>query len=74
MESFDTAVSAVLCVADEAPQQQLTLGLDGQDGALAGIHAGSIIFDLSVVSPNVSRRLHEAITLGEWTGWERSAP
>ena len=32
----------------------------GPDGALAGVHPGSIIIDLSTVSPSASRRLHAA--------------
>ena len=32
----------------------------GPDGALAGVHGGSMMIDLSTVSPDTSRRLHQA--------------
>ncbi len=32
----------------------------GPDGALAGVHSGSMMIDLSTVSPGASRRLHAA--------------
>ena len=32
----------------------------GPDGALAGVHGGSMMIDLSTVSPNTSRRLYQA--------------
>jgi 3-hydroxyisobutyrate dehydrogenase len=47
----------MVCVTDDAAQQQVMLG---PDGALAGIQGGAIIIDLSTVSPNASRRLHDA--------------
>ena len=47
----------LICVTDDAAQQQVTLG---QDGALAGIRQGTFIIDLSTVSPGASRRLAEA--------------
>jgi 3-hydroxyisobutyrate dehydrogenase len=47
----------MVCVTDDAAQQQVTLG---PDGALAGVRDGTIIVDLSTVSPSASRRLHDA--------------
>ncbi len=42
------------CVTNDEAQQDVMFG---PDGALAGVHAGSIIIDLSTVSPDASRRL-----------------
>ena len=50
----------MLCVTDDAAQQQVTLGQDGQDGALAGMREGAALIDLSTVSPGASRRLYDA--------------
>ncbi len=47
----------MVCVTDDAAQQQVTLG---PDGALAGLRDGSIVVDLSTVSPSASRRLSQA--------------
>lgn len=47
----------MVCVTDDAVQQQLTLG---QDGAVAGVRDGAIIVDLSTVSPGASRDLYHA--------------
>jgi 3-hydroxyisobutyrate dehydrogenase-like beta-hydroxyacid dehydrogenase len=45
------------CVTDDEAQQSVMFG---QDGALAGVHGGSMIIDLSTVSPDASRRLYQA--------------
>jgi 3-hydroxyisobutyrate dehydrogenase len=45
------------CVTNDEAQQDVMLG---PDGALAGAHRGSIIIDLSTVSPDASRRLSKA--------------
>ena len=45
------------CVTDDEAQQDVMFG---PDGALAGVHAGSMIIDLSTVSPDASRRLFQA--------------
>src|SRR5437660_3770513 len=45
------------CVTNDEAQQDVMFGADG---ALAGVHAGSIIIDLSTVSPDASRRLYQA--------------
>src|SRR2546430_9495251 len=45
------------CVTDDEAQQDVMFG---PDGALAGVHGGSIIIDLSTVSPDASRRLYQA--------------
>jgi 3-hydroxyisobutyrate dehydrogenase len=45
------------CVTDNEAQQDVMFG---PDGALAGVHAGSMIIDLSTVSPDASRRLYQA--------------
>ncbi len=45
------------CVTDDEAQQSVMFG---QDGALAGVHGGSMIIDLSTVSPGASRRLYQA--------------
>jgi 3-hydroxyisobutyrate dehydrogenase-like beta-hydroxyacid dehydrogenase len=50
----------LICVTDDAAQEQVTRGRDGQDGALAGLREGGLIVDLSTVSPSASRRLHDA--------------
>jgi 3-hydroxyisobutyrate dehydrogenase len=47
----------MLCVTDDAAQEQVTLG---PDGALAGVRTGAPIIDLSTVSPGASRRLAQA--------------
>ena len=45
------------CVTNDEAQQEVMFG---PDGALAGVHAGSVIIDLSTVSPDASRRLFQA--------------
>src|SRR5947209_7412562 len=45
------------CVTNDEAQHDVMFG---PDGALAGMHAGSIIIDLSTVSPDASRRLYQA--------------
>src|SRR5436305_11781505 len=45
------------CVTDDEAQQDVMFGADG---ALAGVHGGSMIIDLSTVSPGASRRLFQA--------------
>jgi 3-hydroxyisobutyrate dehydrogenase-like beta-hydroxyacid dehydrogenase len=47
----------LVCVTDDEAQQGVMFG---PDGALAGTHAGSVIIDLSTVSPDASRRLFQA--------------
>src|SRR5260370_37138004 len=47
----------MVCVTDDEDQQSVIFG---QDGALAGVHGGSMIIDLSTVSPDASRRLYQA--------------
>src|SRR5918995_1312177 len=44
-------------VTDDRAQEQVMFG---PDGALAGVNDGSIVIDLSTVSPDVSRRLFRA--------------
>jgi 3-hydroxyisobutyrate dehydrogenase-like beta-hydroxyacid dehydrogenase len=50
----------MICVTDDAAQQQVMLGQDGHDEALAGMRAGTVIVDLSTVSPGASRHLYAA--------------
>jgi 3-hydroxyisobutyrate dehydrogenase-like beta-hydroxyacid dehydrogenase len=45
------------CVTDDEAQEEVMFG---PGGALAGTHVGSVIIDLSTVSPNASRRLFQA--------------
>lgn len=45
------------CVTNDEAQHDVMFG---PDGVLAGVHAGSIIIDLSTVSPDASRRLFQA--------------
>lgn len=45
------------CVTNDEAQHDVMFG---PNGALAGVHSGSMIIDLSTVSPGASRRLHEA--------------
>jgi 3-hydroxyisobutyrate dehydrogenase-like beta-hydroxyacid dehydrogenase len=45
------------CVTDDHAQHDVMFG---PDGALAGVHSGSIAIDLSTVSPDASRRLFQA--------------
>jgi 3-hydroxyisobutyrate dehydrogenase len=44
-------------VTDDSAQEEVMFG---PDGALAGVHDGSIVIDLSTVSPDASRRLFQA--------------
>src|SRR5438105_9001596 len=44
------------CVTNDEAQHDVMFG---PDGALAGVHDGSIIIDLSTVSPDASRRLYQ---------------
>src|SRR5712692_4535663 len=45
------------CVPNDEAQQDVMFG---PDGALAGVHDGSMMIDLSTVSPDASRRLYQA--------------
>ena len=45
------------CVTNDEAQQDMMFG---PEGALAGVHDGSMIIDLSTVSPDASRRLYQA--------------
>ncbi len=47
----------MLCVTDDAAQEQVMLG---SDGALAGLREGAAVVDLSTVSPGASRHLAQA--------------
>jgi 3-hydroxyisobutyrate dehydrogenase len=47
----------LVCVTDDEAQHDVMFG---PEGALAGTHAGSVIIDLSTVSPDASRRLYQA--------------
>src|ERR1700676_2246088 len=46
----------MVCVTDDEAQHDVMFG---PDGALAGTHIGSVIIDLSTVSPDASRRLFQ---------------
>jgi 3-hydroxyisobutyrate dehydrogenase len=46
------------CVTDDRAQESVLLG---PDGAVAGVHSGSTVIDLSTVSPGASRRLYRAM-------------
>src|SRR5437660_7988668 len=45
------------CVTNDEAQHDVMFG---PEGALAGVHAGSMVIDLSTVSPDASRRLYQA--------------
>src|SRR5712692_9724676 len=45
------------CVTNDEAQQDVMFG---PEGALAGVHGGSMIIDLSTVSPHASRHLYQA--------------
>src|SRR6266852_1500113 len=45
------------CVTNDEAQHDVMFG---PEGALAGVHGGSVIIDLSTVSPDASRRLYQA--------------
>jgi len=45
------------CVTDDEAQRDVMFG---PDGVLTGTHIGSVIIDLSTVSPDASRRLYQA--------------
>lgn len=47
----------MLCVTDDRAQSEVTLGAEG---ALEGAAPGTIVIDLSTVSPEASQRLHTA--------------
>jgi len=47
----------MVCVTDDKAQEDVMFGYDG---ALAGVHEGSMVIDLSTVSPDASRRLFQA--------------
>ena len=47
----------MVCVTDDEAQHDVMFG---PEGALTGVHAGSMIIDLSTVSPDASRRLYQA--------------
>ena len=52
-----TCQVVMACVTDDEAQHDVMFG---PDGALAGVHGGSVIIDLSTVSPDASLRLYQA--------------
>ena len=52
-----TCQVVMACVTNDEAQQDVIFG---PDGALAGVHGGSMMIDLSTVSPDASRRLFQA--------------
>jgi 3-hydroxyisobutyrate dehydrogenase len=52
-----TCPVVLACVTNDEAQHDVMFG---PDGALAGTHSGSVIIDLSTVSPDASRRLYQA--------------
>ena len=52
-----TCQVVLACVTNDEAQHDVMFG---PDGALAGTHVGSVIIDLSTVSPDASRRLSQA--------------
>jgi 3-hydroxyisobutyrate dehydrogenase len=48
----------MVCVTDDSAQEDVIFG---PEGALAGVHSGSSVIDLSTVSPDASRRLYQAM-------------
>ncbi len=56
-ESAANCEVVIACVTDDLAQETVMFG---PDGALAGVHSGSVIADLSTVSPTASRRLYKA--------------
>src|SRR6266566_1758603 len=52
-----TCQVVMACVTDDQAQQGVMFG---PDGALSGVHGGSMMIDLSTVSPDASRRLFQA--------------
>jgi 3-hydroxyisobutyrate dehydrogenase len=52
-----TCQVVMACVTDDEAQQDVMFG---PNGALAGVHGGSMMIDLSTVSPDASRRLFQA--------------
>lgn len=52
-----TCQVVMICVTDDEAQHNV---LSGPDGMLTDIHVGSVIIDLSTVSPDASRRLSQA--------------
>src|SRR5260370_25653157 len=56
-------------VTDDAALEQVMLQ---SDGALAGARPGTIVIDMSTVSPRMSRRLHEAARAKGVAGVDRA--
>src|SRR6266705_3067815 len=52
-----TCQVVMACVTDDEAQHDVIFG---PDGALSGVHGGSMMIDLSTVSPDASRRLFQA--------------
>ena len=52
-----TCQVVMACVTNDEAQHDVMFG---PEGALAGVHAGSMMIDLSTVSPDASRRLFQA--------------
>jgi 3-hydroxyisobutyrate dehydrogenase-like beta-hydroxyacid dehydrogenase len=52
-----TCQVVIACVTNDEAQHDVMFG---PEGALAGVHAGSMMIDLSTVSPDASRRLFQA--------------
>ena len=56
----DLAAGCQIVMASVTDDRALQEVMFGPDGALAGVHDGSLVIDLSTVSPDVSRRLFQA--------------
>ncbi len=55
------------CMTDDEAQEDV---MSGAKGALAGVHGGSMMINLSTVSPDASRRLFQAAKERGITGAE----
>jgi 3-hydroxyisobutyrate dehydrogenase len=60
-EALSGADAVVLSVSDTPDVEELLLGVNGTDGAIAHLRAGAIVIDTSTIAPSATRRMGERL-------------
>ena len=60
-EALSGADAVVLSVSDTPDVEELLLGANGADGAIAHLRAGAIVIDTSTIAPSATRRMGERL-------------
>jgi 3-hydroxyisobutyrate dehydrogenase len=60
-ESLNGADAVVLSVSDTPDVEELLLGVNGANGAIAHLRTGAIVIDTSTIAPSATRRMGERL-------------